>query len=158
RKALDEEDVALSAFRSVCQQARGGDLGNINDRFELLRLMTCVTGRKTINHVKNETRQKRGSGKVRSESEFEAQSHASATQSKSLDQHSSDAGDPAKLLEYEEGFRSLLDALEDPVLETVALLRLEGYAVAEIAEKVGCAKRSVERRLNLIRQVWTSEE
>lgn len=37
------------------------------------------------------------------------------------------------------------------------MLRLEKYSVDEIAERIGCARRSVERRLNLIRSIWESE-
>lgn len=158
RKALDEEDVALSSFRSVCERARDGDLGEIHDRFELLRLMTCVTQRKTINHLKSETRQKRGGGNVRSESEAELPEDSASRRTNLLDRFPSAAPDPAYLLEYEEAFRKLIDALEDPALETIALLRLEGYSVVEIAGKVGSAKRSVERRLNLIRRIWNSDE
>ncbi|WP_231743943.1 ECF-type sigma factor [Stieleria neptunia] len=50
------------------------------------------------------------------------------------------------------------DQLDDSVLQTVALLRLEGDSVDEIAQRLGCAKRSVERRLNLIRTIWQSDE
>jgi DNA-directed RNA polymerase specialized sigma24 family protein len=37
----------------------------------------------------------------------------------------------------------------------VALWKMEGYANEEIAAKLGCVPRTVERRLRLIRSVWT---
>jgi DNA-directed RNA polymerase specialized sigma24 family protein len=35
---------------------------------------------------------------------------------------------------------------------------MEGHTAPEIAERLGCALSTVERRLRLIRQIWESEE
>ena len=64
---------------------------------------------------------------------------------------------PEFAAELAEGFQHLLGRLDDRELETVALLRMEGYTVAEIAERIGCAPRSVKRKLSLIRTIWESE-
>ena len=50
----------------------------------------------------------------------------------------------------------LLDRLE-PELRQIAQLRLDGYTNAEIAAQLGCALRTVERRLELIRRIWDPE-
>ena len=42
-------------------------------------------------------------------------------------------------------------------LRQVALWRMEGYTSDEIAERLGCARRTVARRLDLIRKLWTAE-
>ena len=39
----------------------------------------------------------------------------------------------------------------------MALLRVEGHSVEELAERVGCAPRSVKRKLQLIRSIWERE-
>jgi hypothetical protein len=36
-------------------------------------------------------------------------------------------------------------------------VRMEGYSVEEVAAKLGCAPRSVKRKLALIRTVWEKE-
>ena len=41
---------------------------------------------------------------------------------------------------------------------SIALRRLEGYENAEIARELGCALRTVERRLALIRQIWEQRD
>ena len=46
-----------------------------------------------------------------------------------------------------EDCRLLLDRLDDETLRRVALWTLEGYGTQEIAEKLGCVRRSVERKL-----------
>ncbi len=56
-----------------------------------------------------------------------------------------------------EEFRRLLDRLGDEQLRQIALQRMEGYTGDEIAERLGCARRTVARRLELIRQLWTEE-
>ena len=39
----------------------------------------------------------------------------------------------------------------------VALLRMEGYSNDQIAERLGCGLRSVERKLARIRKRWLAE-
>ncbi len=53
-----------------------------------------------------------------------------------------------------EAFANLLDGLGDESLRLVALGRLEGYTNDELAARLGCARRTVARRLDLIRQTW----
>ena len=39
----------------------------------------------------------------------------------------------------------------------VALWRMEGYTVEEIAQRLGYAPRSIKRKLQLIRTIWEKE-
>ena len=48
----------------------------------------------------------------------------------------------------------LLDALGDDNLKAIAVLKMEGYAVEEIAQRLNTAKRTIERRLQMIRTCW----
>ena len=52
----------------------------------------------------------------------------------------------------------LLDRLGDATLRQIALWRMEGYTSDEIAGRLGCARRTVARRLDLIRQIWGADE
>ena len=54
----------------------------------------------------------------------------------------------------EEGQR-LLEALEDEKLQQIALWKLEGYTNDEIAEKLDLTTRSIERKLQRIREKWS---
>ena len=47
--------------------------------------------------------------------------------------------------------------LDDDDLRRVALDRMEGYTNDEIAARLGCARRTVARRLDVIRQTWEAE-
>ncbi len=50
--------------------------------------------------------------------------------------------------------RRLLDSLDDDSLRQVAMSRMEGYNNDEIADQLGCARRTIARRLDLIRKTW----
>ena len=53
--------------------------------------------------------------------------------------------------------QQLLGLLSDAELRTLALLKMEGYTNEEIASRLGCARVTVQRMLNLIRQTWQQE-
>ncbi|TWU46791.1 ECF-type sigma factor [Rubripirellula reticaptiva] len=148
RRVLDEEDVALSAFKSFCAGATRGSLGEILGEDELWRLLFCISSRKASGYRREQSSQKRGGGKVSGESAF------ADTGSRGLDQMP-DTG--RSLAQFSADCQHLMDTLEDDVLQTIALLRIEGYSVDEIAARIDLSKRSVERRLNLIRQIWSAE-
>ena len=54
-------------------------------------------------------------------------------------------------------YRRLLTALGDAALQQVALRKLEGYTVDEIAAQMGRVPRTIKRWLQLIRQIWERE-
>jgi hypothetical protein len=56
-----------------------------------------------------------------------------------------------------EEYRRLLEVLGDQELQRIATWKLEGYLDAEIAARLGCAPRTVGRRLELIRALWGTE-
>jgi RNA polymerase sigma factor (sigma-70 family) len=153
RRAMDEEDVAISAFRSFCMATARGAFTELNGRDELWRLLLCITARKARARIRHETREKRGGGKVGGESILMTGSdQGSGGQIGQVPGHSPS---PEMLAQFADECQWLLDQLGDDTLKAIALLRVEGYTVDEIAQRVGCAKRSVERRLTLIRKTWS---
>lgn len=148
-RGSDEEDVALSAFESFCRRAEAGQFPLLADRDGLWRVLVTITARKAAHHLRDAARSKRGGGALRlSDAEAEAV----------LGDLLSREPSPEFAAELAEGFQHLLARLDDRELETVALLRMEGYTVAEVAERIGCAPRSVKRKLSLIRTIWESEQ
>jgi RNA polymerase sigma factor (sigma-70 family) len=148
RRAADEEDVALSAFDSFCRNAEAGRFPQLADRDSLWRLLVTITARKAAHLARDEGRQKRGGGADRV-SNAEAESVLAEVLSREPS--------PAFAAEVAEECQRLLQRLGDKELEAVALLRMEGYGVEEVADKLGCAPRSVKRKLALIRTVWEKE-
>ncbi|MFO0943195.1 MAG: ECF-type sigma factor [Pirellulales bacterium] len=48
----------------------------------------------------------------------------------------------------------LINMLGDPNLEQVAMLKFEGYTNDEIADKLNKTRRTIQRMLKLIRDLW----
>jgi DNA-directed RNA polymerase specialized sigma24 family protein len=50
-----------------------------------------------------------------------------------------------------------MEQLGDPILQSVATWKLEGYTNHEIAARLGCVTKTVERKLARIRGKWARE-
>lgn len=155
RRVADEEDIAVSVFRCLCAGAETGRLAEIGHRDDLWRVLVTMTVRKTIDQQRRDGNAKRGGGKVRGESMFTGPHGDERTPG--LQRFGDGSPTPDMLLIMEEEGRRLLDALEDDALRQVALWKLEGYTNDEIAERIGLTTRSVERKLQRIRERWTQE-
>ena len=155
RRALDEEDVALSAFKSFCLAAAKGAFPQLKGRDDLWKLLLCIAGRKAQSYVRRELREKRGGGQVRGESIFESGGNSSDSNSAGIGNVVGNTASPEMLAQFTEDARAMIDMLQDDTIKTIALLRMEGYSVEEIAERLECGKRTVERRLTLIRRTWS---
>lgn len=152
RAAADEEDVAVSAFNSLCQGLCKGRYPDVTDREELWRLMVVITARKSIDQVKRERRLKRGGG-----ARMLSLDAATADDDALLDSIIGPEPTPDFAAQVGEEYRRLLDLLPDEGLRQVAVWKLEGYTSAEMAERVGCVERTIERKLRVIRSLWEKE-
>lgn len=155
RRVSDEEDVALSAFNSFCEGVEQGRFPSLNDRNDLWRLLVFITARKVQEHLRHQNRQKRGGGKVMGESVFG--NETGSGEMAGINGVIGTEPTPSFALEVADGFCRLLERLDDDQLKQIALLKMEGYTVEEIAGRVGCARRAVERRLQLIRKIWSQD-
>ena len=150
----DEEDAALSAFDSFCAGAARGRFPDLSDRDDLWRLLVVITARKVQAQARRDRRQKRGSGRVQTMTDLGVIGPAGHHDRGDLDRIIGAEPTPEFAAEVAEEFGHLLDTLGDESLRLVALGRLEGYTNDEIAARLGCARRTVARRLDLIRRTW----
>jgi DNA-directed RNA polymerase specialized sigma24 family protein len=155
RRAADEEDVALSAFDSFCRAAEQGRFPQLHDRHDLWQLLVVITDRKASNLVQAERCQKRGEGKVLDEAAL-GQSQGNASEPP-LAEVLSHEPSPEFAAELADEYCRLLDLLADPELQQVALAKMEGYSIDEIAEQLRVVPRTVKRRLHVIRLAWEQE-
>jgi DNA-directed RNA polymerase specialized sigma24 family protein len=144
RAVADEEDVALSAFDTFCRNAEQGRFPNLNDRDGLWRLLMAITTRKAAHLLRDQRRLKRGGP-------------AAAPDEADLQQVLSREPAPEFAGQVAEECQRLLRLLGDKELEAVALWKMEGYTVEEMADKLGYAPRSIKRKLVLIRSLWEKE-
>jgi DNA-directed RNA polymerase specialized sigma24 family protein len=146
--AADAEDVALSAFDTFCRDAEGGRFPRLADRDSLWQLLVLLTARKAAHLVRAQGRQKRGGGRRAAEE---------GAGGPGLEQLLSREPSPAFAAQMADEIRRLLGLLADPELQAIALYKMEGHGVEEIAAKVGYAPRSIKRKLQLIRSRWEKE-
>jgi DNA-directed RNA polymerase specialized sigma24 family protein len=157
RGAADEEDVVLSAFASFCRAVEGERFPRLSDRDDLWQVLVLLTVRKAANLRKHELRQRRGGGRVLPATDRAAGGEpddAGALLAGVISQEPT-AEFAAQVAEECE---RLLDRLGSAELRSIALLKLEGYTNEEIAGRLGCVARTVERRLRVIRSLWDPED
>jgi DNA-directed RNA polymerase specialized sigma24 family protein len=133
-----DEDVALSAFKSLCMGAERGRFPNLLDRGDLWRLLAVITIRKAID-LQRRRRPEEAIGP------------------EAMGQFLSREPPPELATELAEECQRLLGRLGDPQLQSIALWKVEGHTNEEIAGRLGCVERSVERKLHRIRQMWEAE-
>jgi len=151
RAAADEENVVLSALAGFCQAIDQGRFPQLNDRDDLWRVLVCLTERKAIDLIRAEQRLRRGGNGVE-KSGLKNSRHAGR-----LAGVPDREPTPAFAAQMAEECQRLLDLLGDDQLRALTLHKLEGYTNEEIALKLRCALRTVERKLNLIRELWERE-
>jgi RNA polymerase sigma factor (sigma-70 family) len=144
-RAAGAEDVALDAFLELCACLARPDAGrrfpHLERREQLWKLLVCFTVRTAFDF--NHKQERRGQV-VRGESALDDGLEAFASH------------EPAP--EFRAVVADLLDQLQDDGLRTVALRKMEGCTVPEIARELGCSPSSVERKLRAIRAIWKARE
>jgi DNA-directed RNA polymerase specialized sigma24 family protein len=150
-RSADEEDVALSAFDSFCRGAEKGRFPHLDDRDNLWRLLMVLTGRKALHLLRDEGRQKRR-GRPAAASRADRE-----TEDSILEQITGREPTPLFAAQVAEECQRLLRRLDDRELESVAVWKMEGFTNEEIAAKLDCAPRTIERKLRIIRGVWQAE-
>ncbi len=64
---------------------------------------------------------------------------------------------PEEAAELADECRRLLDTLKEPELRQIALWKVEGYTHEEIAARLDCVPRTIERKVSRIRLLWRHE-
>jgi RNA polymerase sigma factor (sigma-70 family) len=151
RRDADEEDVALSAMNSFFSGAKAGRFPQLNDRTDVWKLLVTITLRKAFARQKRHHAEKRGGGRQRGESVFHSDADA---ESAGIEQYLAKDPTPEAVAIMTETCNDLLNQLGDETLRTIALYKFEGYTNEEIAQKIGCVERTVERKMARIRDKW----
>ncbi|MDR0706037.1 MAG: hypothetical protein LBF88_13775 [Planctomycetaceae bacterium] len=151
---VDEEDVALSAMNSFYHGMAQQKFGNVKNREDLWKLLVTITARKATAKLRRHYAQKRGGGSIRGESVFGQKDELNRN---GIGNVLGTEPTPELALAVVENCQRLLDKLGDETLRQIALLTLEGHRTEEIAIKLGCVRRTVERKIERIREIWSQE-
>lgn len=140
----DAEDAANSALGKFYEAARGGRFPLLKDRNDLWGLLITITERKAIDLARRERRRKRGGGR-------------DPVGGSGIEEMPAPEPTPEDVVMMAEQLQRLLGLLENEELRQVAQWYLEGHTHDEIAGRLGCARRTVANRLELIRKRWGAE-
>lgn len=150
----DEEDAVLSAFDSFVQGLQRERFPRLSDRHNLWQLLVTITTRKVYDQAERRGAEKRGGG-------YQNVSRSGAGEGGGgLEWLVGAEPTPEFAALVADQCRVLLGLLsrEDPTgerhLREVAVWKMEGFTNAEIADRLGCALRTVANRLDLIRSLW----
>jgi DNA-directed RNA polymerase specialized sigma24 family protein len=144
-RTIDGEDVAASVFRSFYDRARAGEFSRLRGRGDLWALLAALTSNKCVDRMRREGRVKRGG-------------RAAAMGLSRVGDVVGGAEGPlglAELADLRERFFSALDGCADPALRRIVQWKLEGETTGEVARRLGCVRRTVERKIRLIQEVWS---
>jgi len=153
---LDPDELAQSVFNALYRGAIDNRFDRLNDRTGFWTIVLMLTKRKAIDRIRRETRLKRGGA---GNSDLSAEGHGSDVSHPDMSELADDVLQPDVIAESDDAFQHLLELLdaEDSTgfLKNVAVWRMAGYTVKEIAHTNSRAERTIERKLERIRAVWT---
>lgn len=144
----DEEDIALSAFKSFCKGLEKGRFASLTDRDSLWRLLVVITARKAIDHAKYNRRTKRNELRV-------VQAQSTEVNDNLVNQFVCRQPTPEMEVEMKENIAAAIEGLQLPELKQIALLKLDGYTHQEIADKLDRGLSTIERKVRSIRDIWS---
>jgi RNA polymerase sigma factor (sigma-70 family) len=134
-----EEDVALRSFHSMCRRVQSPDRPlRVADRNELWRLLATRTISRAIDVLRRHRPEE-------------------TPGDEDVEQLLSREPTPEQAAEMADECERLLALLDEPELRQIALWKVEGYTHEEIAAKLGCVTRTVERKVWRIRLLWKHE-
>ena len=138
RQAADEEDVAISAFKSFCIRAREDRFPRLSDRDDLWKLLVTIVARKSYRVARK------------------AKRTTSSSEEDYFEQTVRD-GEPTAdmVMQMDDTMDELFSRLADENLKQIALGKLDGKTNQELADQLGRSISFVERKLQSIRRVWS---
>jgi DNA-directed RNA polymerase specialized sigma24 family protein len=110
--------------------------------------------RKALDTMRHQTRQKRGGGTVLGESALLVGKDADGER---ITEVLSREPTPEEVARFADDSARFLGRLQDPALRSIALRRLEGRSTQEIARELEVSTKTVDRKLQLIRAIWSQD-
>ena len=151
RRIYDEEDAAVSAFRSLCRGIEAQRFPEIGDRGNLWALLVVITSRKIANQFRYEHQQRRDANQTLCESMLQPYDNSGVSILQSIP---SNEPTPAFAAEVADMSEYLMSKLPESDLKKLVLLKLEGHTNEDVAELMKITRRTVQRKLERIRRIW----
>ncbi|MHB8900177.1 MAG: RNA polymerase sigma factor [Thermoguttaceae bacterium] len=145
RRRFGPEDIVQSACRTFFRRAQAGEF-EIPSEDSLWRLLCAITLTKLRQQARFHGRQRRD---VRQEKHLDSVDLQGRPKVRQL---ANEAGDPEDAVEFADQMQALIGSLEEKE-RAVLELKLQEVPNEEIARRLGCAERTVRRRLERIEAI-----
>ena len=145
-RSMTKRTSLSSAFHCLWRGATRGRFPQLAGRNDLWRLLARIAGQKAVDQQRHERRDKRGGGRTRRVVDLGDGDVLALVMDR-------EPGPEAAAL-LDEECRRRLDRLPDHELRQIAIWKLEGESNDDIARRLGCGLRTVERKLGTIRAIW----
>jgi DNA-directed RNA polymerase specialized sigma24 family protein len=155
RRVMDEDDLAANVLHSLCVAAENSTLPAIRTRDDLWRMLLSWIRHDVLDHIRFHNREKRGGGLVRGDSVF---AKTGSEKTYSFDDIMAPDSASQALIDLQEAWQHFSQSLQDEQLRLIALRALEGATPEKIAEEVSVSPRTIERKIQMIRQLWSERE
>jgi RNA polymerase sigma factor (sigma-70 family) len=134
-----DEDLALRSFYSVYRRVRDAERPlQLTGRDDLWRLLATRTISRAIDLIRRHRPEESPGG-----ADVENLLAREPT--------------PEDAAEMADECRRLLELLDEPQLRQIALWKVEGYTNEEIAARLDCVPRTIERKVSRIRLLWRQQ-
>ena len=153
RSMFDGEDVALSAIHSLCRGVSEGRFEELSSVNHLWAILVVITRRKLGKRLRSITAEKRDARRTLS-AHLPPDPTSQNDEYRSIDLIGREPT-PEFVASVAEETAHLMQRLPDDDCRSIVQLRLEGLTIEEIADRVSCGTRTVHRRLDLVRRVWS---
>ena len=154
RRSADEEDIVQKAFAQFFRQVEQGRFSKLNDRNDLWQVLAMLVERRAIDQIRKNNTQCQGGGDLHGESVF---LHPGELERAGIAGMPDLNPTPEMAAELTDVFRQRIDGLGRDDYRQIALLKMEGFTNHEIAEQLGTSLRTIERRLDQIRSIWSGD-
>jgi RNA polymerase sigma factor (sigma-70 family) len=149
--AADEDDVAQEAFWAFYKSFKAGQVPMLRNRHDLFAVLSHIVACRAVNQIQHEVgTRKRGGGQVRHQSALTALAGSDAP---AWDAADANARNPLEQVILQDCYQHYIDELPEE-LHAFAELHLAGLTNREVAERMGCVERTVERKMALILKRW----
>jgi RNA polymerase sigma factor (sigma-70 family) len=162
---FDGDDAVNTTLSKLCEAAKAGKIHSMEESADFWNLFHSILKRNILLARDHNTRLKRGGpGLLRSNSDGRFASSVSEGELPVrrlnrtvgiLDDLRCCQPPPDVASSSKQEVERLLDLLDDPLLRTIATMRAEEYTNDEIARTLGTTTRTIERKLTIIRDVWS---
>jgi RNA polymerase sigma factor (sigma-70 family) len=147
RRTLTAEDLAQEVFQDFFLGLRSRSFARLRNRDDLIRVLTMLVERITVDHQRRHHSLKRGAGRVAAFSELSTNT-TEMLNHEVLQPRLSDKG-PADEAALRQLLLSLSPELTDPALQDLVCDRIMGHTLEEIAERNELSQRTVMRKLGI---------